>query len=108
MRAGGSKELAVVCRRPRVAHWPRPPTKPTCFSRHESLLHGVSLLKQKELLLQGIEQNLFTLGIFVNDSKAFDRIDHQTLLKKLEAYVFRGIFLSLIIIPEISPTSLYK
>lgn len=55
-----------------------------------------ALLKQKELILQGIEQKLFTLGIFVDFSKAFDRINHRTLLKKLEAYGFRGIFLTLI------------
>lgn len=56
----------------------------------------LALLSQKELILKAIENKLLVLAIFVDFSKAFNSINHQTLIKKLEYYGFRGIFLDLL------------
>lgn len=55
-----------------------------------------ALLTQKEFILNAFEQKLLTLGVFIDFSKAFDRINHETLIGKLETYGFRGVFLSTI------------
>lgn len=55
-----------------------------------------ALLEQKEFILNAFERELHTLGIFVDYSKAFDTINHITLLKKCAHYGFRGVFLQLI------------
>lgn len=55
-----------------------------------------ALLHQKELILGNIEARKLTLGVFIDFTKAFDRIDHQTLLEKLFYYGIRGIALDLI------------
>ena len=38
-----------------------------------------------------VEENKTTLGVYLYLSKAFDTIDHNILLKKLEYYEFRGV-----------------
>lgn len=55
-----------------------------------------ALLAQKELILKSFENKLLTLAVFVDFSKAFDRINDETLLTKLEYYGFRGVFLDLL------------
>lgn len=55
-----------------------------------------ALLFQKEIILNSFEQESYMLGIFVDYSKAFNRINHRTLAEKLEHYGFRGQFLQLL------------
>ena len=45
-------------------------------------------------IIKNIEEGKYTLGIFLDLSKAFDTLSHQLLLKKLDRYGIRGIPLS--------------
>ena len=45
-------------------------------------------------LRKAIDNNLYTRGVFLEFSKAFDAVNHSILLSKLEAYGIRGIPLS--------------
>ena len=40
---------------------------------------------------RAVDNNLYTCGVFLHFAKAFDTVNHQILLKKLEAYGIRGI-----------------
>ena len=50
-----------------------------------------AILETTDNLRKAIDQNLYTCGVFLNFSKAFDTVNHQILLNKLEAYGIRGI-----------------
>lgn len=56
----------------------------------------LALLNQKEIILKAFEEKEFIAGVYVDFSKAFDRLNHVTLLKKLELYGIRGIPLQLL------------
>lgn len=49
------------------------------------------MLCQKELIINNIDAGKLTLGIFIDYSKAFDRLNHQILISKLEGYGIRGV-----------------
>lgn len=55
----------------------------------------LALLTQKDIILQSFEDKKLTMGIFVDFSKAFDSLNHHSLLLKLEHYGFRGVALAL-------------
>ena len=45
---------------------------------------------------QNIDKNEFTIGIFIDLTKAFDTVDHKILVEKLRHYGIRGNALSLL------------
>lgn len=51
----------------------------------EKVIQPLESLLESLILKKAIDNNLYTCGIFLNFSKAFDTVDH-TLLEKLEAY----------------------
>ena len=50
--------------------------------------HVIPLLVNQ--LNQSIDESKFTLGIFIDLSKAFDTVDHKILTKKLQLYGIKG------------------
>lgn len=56
----------------------------------------LALLAQKEFILESFEHRYVTLGIFLKFSKAFDQINHDILLCKLDNYSIDGVPLNLI------------
>lgn len=54
-----------------------------------------ALLAQKEITLKAFENKNTYIRVFIDFSKAFDRINHQTLLEKLELYGTRNLPLQL-------------
>ena len=53
----------------------------------------IAIVELVDKVVSAVERNESTLGIFLDLLKAFDTIDHDILLYKLEYYGFRGIVL---------------
>ena len=41
-------------------------------------------------IIKGKQEGLYTLALFIDLSKAFDTVDHEVLLSKLDMYGIRG------------------
>ena len=59
------------------------------FRKQHSTTHALTDLT--EAIRKAIDSNKFACGVFVDLAKAFDTVDHNILLKKLEHYGIRGI-----------------
>ena len=58
------------------------------FRKHHSTPYALACLCDK--ISSAIEKKECTVGIFINLSKAFDTVDHNILISKLEHYGVRG------------------
>src|SRR6218665_3905664 len=58
---------------------------------HSTLM---SLLNIQDSISATIDRNEYSLGIFINIAKAFDTVNHEILLAKLENLGRRGVALS--------------
>ena len=61
--------------------------------RKKSSTH-VALLTFIDKVIEAIEKGEYAIGVFLDFSKAFDTVDHQILLNKLDQYGIRGCALS--------------
>ena len=59
------------------------------FRKGHSTAQAVSEIADN--LREAIDNNLYTCGVFIDFSKAFDTVNHEILLKKLESYGIRGM-----------------
>ena len=58
------------------------------FQTSHNTEHAILLLVNQPYQL--FDESQFTLGIFIDLSKAFDTVDHKILTKKLELYGIKG------------------
>ena len=58
------------------------------FQQGHSTEHAI--LQLFDQINDNLEKNYFTLGVFIDLSKAFDTVDHQSLISKLKNYGIEG------------------
>ena len=59
------------------------------FRKHHSTTHA--LIDLTKDIRQAVDNNFYSCGVFIDLQKAFDTVDHDILLKKLDHYGIRGI-----------------
>lgn len=69
---------------------------PYQFGFRKNMSTELALLHQKEYILTQFENKKIVVGLFVDFSKAFDLVNHEVLLNKLDIYGVRGCALHLL------------
>jgi hypothetical protein len=64
------------------------------FKKNTSTEHAILHITRS--ISESFENSQYTLGVFIDLSKAFDTIDHQILLKKIKYYGIKGNVLKLL------------
>ena len=67
---------------------------PIKFDLDHSTEHAI--VEITDNLKKAIDKNLYTCGVFLDFSKAFDTVNHQILLKKLEALRYKRNSLTMV------------
>ena len=63
------------------------------FGFRQNCSTDLAILKLSQEINESFEKHEFTLGVFVDLSKAFDTVDHEILLKKLSFFGIKGSYL---------------
>ena len=66
------------------------------FGFRQNYCTSVALTYQVENILSHVQNGDYVIGVFMDFSKAFDTVNHNVLLNKLENYDTRGIASSLL------------
>ena len=66
------------------------------FGFRKGLSTTDAIIEYCETLLDSLDKNKHSVGVFHDLSKAFDSVDHQILLHKVDRYGIRGKALELI------------
>ena len=64
---------------------------PSQYGFRSSMSTTEALLDLVEEITTSLEQNKYTIGVFIDLKKAFDTVDHDVLCKKLHFYGLRGV-----------------
>ena len=63
------------------------------FGSQKNVSTEYAILQLTREILDSFENNQFTLGVFIDLSKAFDTVDHEILLSKLQYFGIEGKYL---------------
>ena len=64
------------------------------FQKNKSTEHAILHLTND--VIKSFEKGQFTIGVFIDLSKAFDTVDHEILIKKIERYGINGNILKIL------------